>query len=265
MMAPPIPYGEYAKDYHGAIYGPAAHVVHSGIGLIHKAGACVHGLASGACAICNHGACGSGACGHGHGSAGNCETPAQIPGAAPAVIDGSAPGVSHIGAPVDNGNRSRVIPASHQVSTSPQVVAVPCAACNGVGNFGSGSKCGGCGGLGFIKKLSHHGAAASTINTAACAHGSCGTDGCGAGACGGCGKLGCGGLCGLAAGHIAGAKGKVHGAIGHFTKFLPGHGVKYFVGPGGPVPITPGYVPYVVPVRSPRDYFAFPPYGNGVP
>jgi hypothetical protein len=42
-----------------------------------------------------------------------------------------------------------------------------------------------------------------------------------------------------------------------------GH-IKYFVGPGGPVPLTPGYVPYVVPTRSPRDYFAFPPYGNGV-
>jgi hypothetical protein len=32
------------------------------------------------------------------------------------------------------------------------------------------------------------------------------------------------------------------------------------MGPGGPVPLTPGYVPYVNPVRSPRDYFAFPPY-----
>jgi hypothetical protein len=37
-------------------------------------------------------------------------------------------------------------------------------------------------------------------------------------------------------------------------------GVEYFVGPGGPVPITPGYVNYVVPVRSPRDFFAFPPF-----
>ena len=36
--------------------------------------------------------------------------------------------------------------------------------------------------------------------------------------------------------------------------------IKWFVGPGGPVPLTPGYVNYVNPVRSPRDYFAFPPY-----
>ena len=26
------------------------------------------------------------------------------------------------------------------------------------------------------------------------------------------------------------------------------------------MPLTPGYVPYVNPVRSPRDFFAFPPY-----
>jgi hypothetical protein len=41
--------------------------------------------------------------------------------------------------------------------------------------------------------------------------------------------------------------------------------VKYFVGPGGPVPITPGYVPYVVSTRSPRDYFAFPPFVETLP
>ncbi len=38
--------------------------------------------------------------------------------------------------------------------------------------------------------------------------------------------------------------------------------IEYFVGPGGPVPITPGYVPYVVTTRSPRDYFAFPPFSD---
>jgi hypothetical protein len=35
--------------------------------------------------------------------------------------------------------------------------------------------------------------------------------------------------------------------------------VDYFVGAGGPVPLTPGYVPYVVVTRSPRDFFSFPP------
>ena len=31
------------------------------------------------------------------------------------------------------------------------------------------------------------------------------------------------------------------------------------MGAGGPVPITPGYVPYINVTRSPRDFFAFPP------
>jgi hypothetical protein len=47
--------------------------------------------------------------------------------------------------------------------------------------------------------------------------------------------------------------------LGLLGSALHGNDVKYFVGPGGPVPITPGYVPYVVATRSPRDYFAFPP------
>ena len=38
--------------------------------------------------------------------------------------------------------------------------------------------------------------------------------------------------------------------------------IEYFVGPGGPVPITPGYVPYVVTTRSPRDFLAFPPFSQ---
>jgi hypothetical protein len=42
--------------------------------------------------------------------------------------------------------------------------------------------------------------------------------------------------------------------------FHKGPKYKWFMGPGGPVPLTPGYVPYVNPVRSPRDFFAFPPY-----
>jgi hypothetical protein len=38
--------------------------------------------------------------------------------------------------------------------------------------------------------------------------------------------------------------------------------IEYFVGPGGPVPLTPGYVPYIVTTRSPRDFFAFPPFSD---
>jgi hypothetical protein len=41
--------------------------------------------------------------------------------------------------------------------------------------------------------------------------------------------------------------------------------VQYFVGPGGPVPITPGYVPYIVTTRSPRDFFSFAPMNPNDP
>jgi hypothetical protein len=109
-----------------------------------------------------------------------------------------------------------------------------CGLCGGSGHFG-GKGCGACGGSGL-----------------------CGTGhGTGCGLCGGKGCGACGGHGGL--GHLAGLKGKLHGLIGSAL----GHNqVKYFVGPGGPVPLTPGYVPYVVPVRSPRDFFAFPPYSD---
>ena len=50
-----------------------------------------------------------------------------------------------------------------------------------------------------------------------------------------------------------GLHGKLAGLLHHRPK------VEYFVGAGGPVPITPGYVPYIVATRSPRDFFAFPP------
>ena len=40
---------------------------------------------------------------------------------------------------------------------------------------------------------------------------------------------------------------KLAGLLHHHPK------IDYFVGAGGPVPITPGYVPYVVATRSPRD------------
>lgn len=73
--------------------------------------------------------------------------------------------------------------------------------------------------------------------------------------CGYCGGAGCGHCLGGGLGGLGLAKGLLYSAI------HPHAGrVKYFVGAGGPVPLTPGYVPYVVPTRSPRDFFAFPPF-----
>lgn len=70
--------------------------------------------------------------------------------------------------------------------------------------------------------------------------------------CGGCGGAGCG-LCGKAR-SLLHAPHSLLGALMHKNR------IKYFVGPGGPVPITPGYVPYVITTRSPRDFLAFPPF-----
>ncbi len=99
-----------------------------------------------------------------------------------------------------------------------------CGLCGGKG-------CGGCGGAGILA--------------------GCGDPGCGlchgkGSGCGFCGGKGCSHC-------LSGLHGKLAGLLHHGPK------VDYFVGAGGPVPITPGYVPYVVATRSPRDFFSFPP------
>ncbi len=104
--------------------------------------------------------------------------------------------------------------------------------CGACGGGGIGDLCGGCGGkrcglCGFLGHLKGK-------------------------LCGGCGGAGCG-LCGKAK-SLLNAPHSLLGALFHKNK------IKYFVGPGGPVPITPGYVPYVVTTRSPRDFLAFPPF-----
>ena len=52
----------------------------------------------------------------------------------------------------------------------------------------------------------------------------------------------------------------MHKALGLVNHLLHRDKIKWFVGPGGPVPLTPGYTPYVVTTRSPRDFLAFPPF-----
>ncbi len=141
---------------------------------------------------------------------------------------------------------------------------------------GSSNGCGlkGCG-LGFGHKHGHNGdPSMGGTGIGGCFHGagaSCGNcsgNGLGMGhgfghgnggngggnGCQACGGKGCN-LCGKALGILGKGKGLVHGLLHpHAGK------IEYFVGPGGPVPITPGYVPYVVTTRSPRDFLAFPPF-----
>jgi len=73
--------------------------------------------------------------------------------------------------------------------------------------------------------------------------------------CNFCGGQGCQKCLAAAHGAIAG----LHGHLASLAGLLHHPKLTYFVGAGGPVPLTPGYVPYIVATRSPRDYFAFPP------
>lgn len=116
---------------------------------------------------------------------------------------------------------------------------IRCALCKG-----RGAGCGLCGGSGMADPC----------------------NGCGGRGCDGCGGLGCHGLgkgCGNLCGKLAGLGAKAHGALAGL--FARRQKIDYFVGPGGPVPLTPGYVPYIVPTRSPRDFFSFAPMNPNDP
>jgi hypothetical protein len=207
--------------------------------------------------------------GHHHGSGVSCVGPGCTTGYASSQ---AAPSV-----PAKGG-------ASPQALPSAQVDPV-CGGCLGIGRLNNGEGCGLCGGCGRLKGLLHHGNGAGLGSMC----GMCGGKGCGG--CGGKGFLG--GLCGICKGAGCGAcrggnghglcrncggagcglcghlKGKAHSLLGLpaglYSKITHKGQIKYFVGAGGPVPLTPGYVPYVVSTRSPRDYFAFPPFSDQIP
>jgi hypothetical protein len=117
--------------------------------------------------------------------------------------------------------------------------------CGACGGMGIGDPCNGCGGLGQGCDLC--GGCGLFRNGLGFGHG-----GTGCGLCGGAGCSNC----------LAGVSSRVHGLLGSITSLASRlHQPKFdwFVGAGGPVPLTPGYVPYIVTTRSPRDFFAFPP------
>jgi hypothetical protein len=222
FKAPPVPYGHYAKNH---IYNPQY--------LLGCASCRLHGLLG--CAGCGHDGsghgCGSGF-GHGHGHGGT------DPGCAPGC--GGGLGHHHKAgrfAPCDSGTVVVAGPVlatdqSAQVGTS---VVLP-----------SGQDPCGVAGCGVKGGHSHH--------RRLC--GLCGGKGCQG--CGGHGSVGgcsfCGGKgCSHCLSALSGLHARLAGAL-HL-----GPRVDYFVGAGGPVPLTPGYVPYIVVTRSPRDFFAFPP------
>ena len=276
-FAPPVPWGHYAKDglfdsFYQKPCGICGLLRGKGLGFCggHGLGGhgfgghgdkCGKGCGHGGLGLFNHGGgddCGDPGCGKGHGhgrrvkdcglckgkGCGLCKSsgagdPIHILAseqAAPARVVATSPQAGPVPSSQECGDPGCKLGKGHHHGGSS--MGDPCGSCGGKG-------CGLCGGLGRL--FGGHGDKC----------GSCGGKGCGlcgggrGKGCGFCGGLGCG-KCGALASHL---KGK----ISHILHPHKGD-IKYFVGPGGPVPLTPGYVPYVVPTRSPRDFLAFPPY-----
>jgi hypothetical protein len=240
FMAPPVPYGHYAKDNAyspGALLGCASCRLHALLGCAgcgHEGGGrgCkkCDGHGCGRCLGQGHGGndpgCPPGGGGHGHhhkaGRFAPCDSGTVVAGGA--VIQDSYLGAG-------------TVMATNQSEPAGTAVVLPSAQ----------DPCGvaGCGAPG---RHSHH--------RRLCGH--CGGKGCrgcgghgyregGDPACSRCGGKGCS--------HCMG--GGLHSRLAGLLHLGPK--VDYFVGAGGPVPLTPGYVPYIVATRSPRDFFAFPP------
>ncbi len=298
FFAPPVPYGHYAKDPVGHVAEKAALASGAAHGLMNGLGSHLHGLGHGHGLGCGAGGCGhglghglggagrglgSGGLGHGPGGhglgcglggcglggdlgAGGCGVAGHVHAAGANCGDPRGTTVVATRRVKNFGPiHPTTVVATAQTAPSAQAVVLPttqvghvvdpCSACHGRGcglcgggllgklkcNLCGGRGCGGCGGLGVGDPCS-----------------SCGGNGCGL--CNGCGLLNKLKQCLFC--HGAGCKfcspnlkGKLHGLLGG----LMGPKFDYFVGAGGPVPLTPGYVPYIVTTRSPRDFFAFPP------
>lgn len=284
--APPIPYGHYAKDgLVGKLCGCLMSPFHSLAGLGHGLGGLGHGCkACGACGGKGCGLCGGRGmiCGEGAGHGGHGGHGWGHGGGDPGCAGGNCGGLG-----LGHGKRfegcglcggkgcgicTRSVLATAQAApgvattAAPQVAPQVIASDPGCGvsgcKVGGGHKhLGGGGGLGCL-----HGPGGRCGNCAGdpgLGHGHGHGHGIGNGHGGGtgcphCGGAGCGHCMGKG-GHGLGGLGLLKGSV--YGLLHPHAGkVEYFVGPGGPVPITPGYVPYVNPVRSPRDYFAFPPF-----
>jgi hypothetical protein len=232
FKAPPVPYGHYAKD---RVYDPRY--------LLGCASCRMHGLLG--CAGCGHEGGGHGGglgLGHGLGHGG---------GGAECAPGGGGLGHHHKAgrfAPCDSGtvvaggaiDGGSYFGGAGAVVATDQSVPVGTAVVQPSGQYPCGID--GCGVPGGHK---HH---------RLC--GLCKGRGCrGSGGhgfqsgCSFCGGKGCS--------HCLSALSGLHGRLAGLLHLGPK--VDYFVGAGGPVPITPGYVPYVVVTRSPRDFFSFPP------
>ena len=262
--APPIPYGHYAKDNDfgtkklgGLIHGKLA-------GL--SGGLSGHGLGAAGCTDCGNGGgighdhghglgLGSGLGGHrlslglGHGFGHGCGSSCLF--SKHKGLDGCGGCATPVA--------SAQSPAPAKVAPIASAQTSPCGSA-GCGtkshhHHGSNAGCGACGGsgLGIGRGFGlGHGLGNACGNCGGRGCGACGGLGGLAGGCGACGGRGCPNC-------LGGLGSKAHGMLSGLLHHRSNK-VQYFVGPGGPVPITPGYVPYVVTTRSPRDFFSFPPF-----
>ena len=259
-MAPPVPYGHYAKDY---------------VDEIHK---CL------GCATCQlHGLMGGGGL-----RALAAFTKVTVPAAVMAAVAVMADGRLARWTAVGNGRAARAMDCSDitAVRLPASVVAI---AGIGAGSAGyattwaqpsgqagphpSGQSICGQSGCTIAAKHSH---LSQMLNKIRC--GSCGGTGCGA--CAGTGATGFavipaavwapvmvtakGRDAGCAAARAArtacrGSRRGLHGKLASIAGAFNKPKISWFNGAGGPVPLTPGYVPYIVATRSPRDFFSFPP------
>jgi hypothetical protein len=326
-MAPPVPYGHYAKPGCGSHIGTICGLVRGGLcglgckgagcgdpgcgggcglgglfhkngcggdgcggdpscgggrgcglgGLLHKNGCGGDGCGSDPCGACGGGGCGfchgmgllrkgcgSGLGGHGgHGGCGNGST------GCPTVC--GSPQASIVSPQCSTASPQCGDPGCRLLTRHWHRKGRGCSGCGGMGcgicqspGMPSGSLCGSCHGSGCGacggRGLFGLGDPGRGGGCGACGGRGCGLCGGGGGGCGACGGRGCG-LC-RGGGLIKAGLGLPMGLVA--KAFHVGE-IKYFVGPGGPVPLTPGYVPYVVTTRSPRDYFAFPPFVDTQP
>jgi len=267
FMAPPVPYGHYAKDYvdeaHKAV-GCVTCKLHAlmggagaGHGLFHHGsgdGGCGHGHGKG----CGHGAGGGGGgsgleCGSGHGLFGHqggspfgSGCLGHLHGGGGGGLYGETAGFATTWA--ESSGQATVSPSTQSICGQP--------GCNVTAKHSH---------LGHL--LGQHGHGETGL---------CDDRGCGVGGkhghgggygtgCELCGGKGCGNcLSGLKSGLGMGLGG-LHGKLASLTGVFHKPKVSWFLGAGGPVPLTPGYVPYIVVTRSPRDFFAFPPMNPNDP
>jgi hypothetical protein len=297
FMAPPVPNGHYSKDYVDELHkhiGCAACQLHGlmgGVGqcFFHK-GSGGHGAGIGTgCSLCGGKGCSScsgtaNGIGHGHGGiaydAGQAGLAPQGGLSYGGYVNGNAYGAGAPSYVIGGGGDGTGSTSAGYATTWAQpsgqigVVSSPQAICGQSGCKVSSKhshlfnkiRCGSCGGSGC-------GSCAGTGAT-----GLCGDPGCGLGAghshgggnnagtgCGLCGGRGCGSCLGGLKSKLAGGLGGLHGKLASLAGGLHGPKMQYFLGAGGPVPLTPGYVPYIVTTRSPRDFFSFPPMNPNDP